>query len=74
MTETFEATKTRPARDATMRFIARNDLWDAVAVQCQITPNAVRQWKRVPEARVIEVERAIGRNRRLIRPDLFPNQ
>jgi hypothetical protein len=67
----------RPAtlqRDATMRYIFKKNLWDAIALQCQITPNAVRAWKRVPSAHVISVEMAIGRPRRLIRPDLFPEE
>lgn len=58
-------------RDATMRFIARKGLFDAVAAQCGITPGAVRLWEKVPPLRVKDVERAIGRPRRLIRPDLY---
>jgi hypothetical protein len=61
---------TKP-RDATMRYIARKNLWVAVAAQCGITPSAVRLWSRVPHERVLSVERAIGRPRRLIRPDLY---
>lgn len=61
---------TKP-RDATMRYIARNNLWNAVAAQCGITTTAVRLWLRVPPLRVRDVERAIGRPRRLIRPDLY---
>ena len=61
---------TKP-RDATMRYIARKRLWDAVAAQCGITAGAVRLWGRVPPIRVRDVERAIGRPRRLIRPDLY---
>ena len=33
--------------------------------------DAVRLWERVPLDRVLDVEKAIGRSRRLIRPDLF---
>jgi hypothetical protein len=58
-------------RDATMRYIAKNKLWGAVALQCGITPSAVRIWWRVPAARVRDVEAAIGRSRVLIRPDLY---
>lgn len=58
-------------RDATMRYIARKSLWNAVALQCGITAGAVRLWGRVPSERVRDVERAIGRPRRLIRPDLY---
>ncbi len=61
---------TKP-RDATMRYIARKGLWNAVAAQCGITAGAVRLWIRVPPTRVRDVERAIGRPRRLIRPDLY---
>lgn len=54
-----------------MRYIARNNLWNAVALQCGITAGAVRLWYKVPPLRVRDVERATGRPRRLIRPDLF---
>jgi hypothetical protein len=57
-------------RDETMRYVARKNLWKAIALQCGITPGAVRAWKRVPRERVLAVEIAIGRPRRLIRPDL----
>jgi hypothetical protein len=58
-------------RDNTMRYIARKRLWNAVAAQCGITPGAVRLWLKVPPTHVRSVERAIGRPRRLIRPDLY---
>lgn len=61
-------------RDATMRFIARKGLWEAVAAQCRITSGAVRLWSRVPLERVRDVEKAIGRHRRLIRPDHFADK
>lgn len=62
----------RPTRrDVTMRYIDRQDLFEAVALQCGLTPHAVRCWKRVPETYVLDVERATGRPRRLIRPDLY---
>jgi hypothetical protein len=54
-----------------MRYIAKKKLWDAIALQCGITPGAVRYWQRVPSSRVRDVELAIGRRRSLIRPDLF---
>lgn len=57
--------------DLTMRYIAKNNLWNAVALQCGIKPKAVRAWTRVPPNRVRAVEAAIGRPSRLIRPDLF---
>lgn len=65
----------RPAtskRDATMSYVAKKRLWDAIALQCGITRSAVRLWKRVPSKHVLSVEQAIGRPRRLIRPDLYP--
>jgi len=58
-------------RDATMRYIAKKKLWHAVALQCDVSPVAVRQWKRVPHMRVLDVEIAIGRSRAKIRPDLY---
>lgn len=60
--------------DKTMRYIARNDLWDAIALQCGISRTAVRSWKQVPPLRVLAVERATGRPRWLIRPDLYPKE
>jgi hypothetical protein len=58
-------------KDPTMRYIAKKQLWDAIALQCEITPAAVRLWRRVPAERVRDVEQAIGRPRSLIRPDLY---
>jgi hypothetical protein len=55
-----------------MRYIAKKNLWDAIARQCGISPRAVRSWKRVPRQRVVAVERATGRSRHLIRRDLHP--
>lgn len=60
-----------PRDDPTMRYIAKHNLWTAVALQCGITIVAVRKWKRVPSERVRSVEAAIGRRRGLIRPDLY---
>jgi hypothetical protein len=61
-------------RDATMRYIERQNLFEAVALQCGLTVHAVKCWKQVPEKNVLNVERAIGRPRRLIRPDIFKIQ
>lgn len=61
----------RERRDPTMRYIAKRKLFAAIALQCGITPATVRDWVRVPEHRVHDVERATGRPRRLIRPDLY---
>lgn len=55
-----------------MRWIAKKNLFDAIARQCGISPRAVRSWDRVPWMRVIDVERATGRPRHKIRPDLHP--
>ncbi len=63
----------RPTRrDATMRYIDRQNLWEPVALQCGVSPHAVRCWKRVPKHCVVDVERATGRPARLIRPDIYP--
>ena len=66
--------RSKPKRreDPTMRWIERKQLFAAIALQCGISPASVRAWKRVPGARVIAVERATGRKRHLIRPDLHP--
>jgi DNA-binding transcriptional regulator YdaS (Cro superfamily) len=56
-----------------MRHIAKNKLWNAVAAKCGVTPAAVRMWRKVPALRVRAVERATGRPRHLIRPDIYPN-
>ncbi|WP_236841945.1 transcriptional regulator [Bosea sp. PAMC 26642] len=37
-----------------------------------VTPQALSQWKRVPGARVIAVERCTGVSRCDLRPDLYP--
>lgn len=60
-----------PRDDPTMRYIAKRNLWHAVALQCGITVGAVQLWRRVPASRVRDVEAAIGRPRTLIRPDLY---
>jgi DNA-binding transcriptional regulator YdaS (Cro superfamily) len=64
----------KPPRDRTLRYIAKRKLWNAVAAECNIKPGAVRLWRKVPPLRVLAVERAIGRPRRLIRPDLYPEE
>jgi DNA-binding transcriptional regulator YdaS (Cro superfamily) len=57
-----------------MRYISMHRLWNAVAAECGITPAAVRMWHKVPALRVLAVERAIGRPRHLIRPDIYPKE
>ncbi|MGJ4954601.1 transcriptional regulator [Bradyrhizobium sp. HKCCYLRH2015] len=42
------------------------------ALNSEITPQAVAQWKQVPAARVLMVERATGVPRHLLRPDIYP--
>jgi len=39
-----------------------------------ITEQAVCQWSRVPAGRVLDVERATGVPRHLLRPDLYPRE
>jgi DNA-binding transcriptional regulator YdaS (Cro superfamily) len=39
-----------------------------------ITASAVSQWERVPAERVVEVERATGVPRELLRPDLYRSE
>lgn len=36
-----------------------------------LTPQAVSQWKRVPAARVLDVEKLTGVSRHELRPDIF---
>jgi hypothetical protein len=60
----------RQRADRTLRFISKHDLWNQVALQCGITPEAVRAWRRVPAGQVRNVERATGRPAYMIRPDL----
>lgn len=61
----------KPPRDATLRYIAEHRLWATIAAECGIREGAVRLWRQVPAKRVLHVERAIGRPRYLIRPDLY---
>jgi DNA-binding transcriptional regulator YdaS (Cro superfamily) len=42
------------------------------ALNGDITPQAVSQWKQVPAERVLDVERATGVSRHRLRPDLYP--
>ncbi len=37
-----------------------------------ISSQAISQWTRVPAERVLEVEKASGVNRHLLRPDIYP--
>lgn len=37
-----------------------------------VTPQAISQWKVVPAARVLDVERETGEPRHLLRPDFYP--
>jgi hypothetical protein len=60
-------------RDAVMLFIKEKKLGRAIADACQIDEASIRQWRRVPPLRVIEVERITGIPRHLIRPDVFPS-
>lgn len=60
----------RQRADPTLKFISKHELWNQVALQCGITPEAVRAWRRVPKAQVRNVEIATGRPAYMIRPDL----
>jgi hypothetical protein len=42
------------------------------ALNDEITPQAISQWKQVPSERVLDVERATGISRHRLRPDLYP--
>lgn len=44
----------------------------ALAKALNIRSQAVSQWTRIPAERVIEVEKASGVPRHLLRPDLYP--
>ena len=42
------------------------------ALNAEITPQAIAQWKHVPAERVLDVEKATGVPRHKLRPDLYP--
>lgn len=42
------------------------------ALDGEITPQAVSQWKQVPAERTLDVERVTGISRHRLRPDLYP--
>jgi DNA-binding transcriptional regulator YdaS (Cro superfamily) len=42
------------------------------ALEGEITPQAISQWKQVPAERVLQVERATGVSRHRLRPDIYP--
>jgi DNA-binding transcriptional regulator YdaS (Cro superfamily) len=44
------------------------------ALNGEITPQAISQWKQVPAERVLDVERATGISRHKLRPDLYPSE
>ena len=46
----------------------------ALARAIGTTPQAISQWRRVPAARVIEVEAVSGVSRERLRPDLYPGR
>lgn len=46
----------------------------ALAATLGVTSQAISQWKQVPGARVIAVERATGVSRYHLRPDLYPRE
>jgi DNA-binding transcriptional regulator YdaS (Cro superfamily) len=44
-----------------------------LAAALGITPAAVYQWARVPQGRVLKIERLTGIPRERLRPDLYPD-
>jgi YdaS antitoxin of YdaST toxin-antitoxin system len=42
------------------------------ALNSDVTPQAISQWKQVPASRVLKVESATGVPRYRLRPDLYP--
>jgi len=44
----------------------------ALARALKINNQAVRQWKKSPPARVLEIERITGVSRHALRPDFYP--
>lgn len=44
----------------------------ALCRELGIRPEATYSWKRIPAARVLQVEAASGISRHLLRPDLYP--
>jgi DNA-binding transcriptional regulator YdaS (Cro superfamily) len=42
------------------------------ALEGEITPQAVAQWRQVPAERVLKVEKVTGISRHKLRPDLYP--
>jgi DNA-binding transcriptional regulator YdaS (Cro superfamily) len=45
-----------------------------LAEKIGVTPQAVASWKQVPWNRVLEVERATGVPRTILRPDIYPTE
>lgn len=44
----------------------------ALGLALRISQEAVSQWRRVPAARVLDVERVTGISRHELRPDIYP--
>lgn len=44
-----------------------------LADKLEISREAISQWRRIPAERIIQVERATGVPRHLLRPDLYPS-
>ena len=47
---------------------------NALAASLKITAPAISQWERVPAERVLDVERATGISRHILRGDLYPRE
>ena len=62
----------QPDRDAALEAaIAKAGSSRALAQAIGVTPQALSQWRRVPLARVFDVERFSGIPRHELRPDFF---
>ena len=42
-----------------------------LAINLGLRPSSVLKWRRIPAGRVVEVERATGVDREVLRPDLY---
>ena len=71
----FPRMKVKKQRDGgLMAALAASGKAVNLATKLGITPQAINAWHRVPADRVLEVERATGVPRHVLRPDLYPNE
>jgi DNA-binding transcriptional regulator YdaS (Cro superfamily) len=65
----------QPIEDKTLLMLRRDrGRLTELAHKLGLRPQAVHQWRRVPIARVLEVEAITGINRKLLRPDFYYNK